>query len=569
MLKYLEVSEFALIEHLEIEFEMGLNLLTGETGSGKSIIVDALGLLLGEKAFVEMIRSGSEKATVVGLFELDRDDRLIQKLGDLGLDLNLKELIVRRELAMSGKNRAFINNQLVPVGVLKDVGPSLVDIHGQSGEQTLNHVDAQLEFLDSFARTADLLSQVRANHLRHQEIRQQLDALRRSEQQRLRHIDLLVFQIGEIEKVQLKSDDEEEHLLTEQTLLANVDKLYQLASSAYTELYDSETSASTTIKHASRLLEELNRIDPRCRELLQQVHSVRINVDDVALSLREYTSKLEINPQRLEWVQGRLADIDRLKRKYGTTVREILAFHRNSKMELEGLQMADKNLENLEAESRDLRQAYQAKAMELSEKRKLAAASLEKQVEKELAQLAMPKTQFRVSFSLVHSRGEGEPQQEELGGEATGIDRVEFLISPNPGEDPKPLVKIASGGEMSRIMLALKTVSAIDGHDKTLVFDEVDAGIGGQTADVLGQKLKRLSRHNQVLCVTHLPQIASYADAHYYIEKRVERGRTLTYVSGLDRKARVQELARMMSGDHITENVLKHAADLLRNRSGH
>jgi DNA repair protein RecN (Recombination protein N) len=569
MLKYLEVSEFALIQHLEIEFEKGLNLLTGETGSGKSIIVDALGLLLGGKAFVEMIRTGAEKATVVGLFELDEDDRLIQKLAEHGLDLNLRELIIKRELTLSGKNRAFINNQLVSVGLLKDVGPFLVDIHGQGGEQALNHEDAQLEFLDSFARSADLLARVGGIHSRHQDIGQQLAVLRRSEQQRLRQIDLLVFQIGEIEKVQLRTEDEEEHLLIEQTLLANADKLYQLSSSAYTELYDSETAASTTIKHAWRLMEELSRIDPRCQEFQQQLHSVRINVDDVALSLREYSSNLEINPQRLEWVQSRLADIDRLKRKYGTSIREILAFHRNSKMELEVLQMADENLANLEAERRDLRQLYQAKALELSEKRKLSARSLEKHVEKELAQLAMAKTRFQVSFSAVHSRMEGETQQEDPGGEATGIDRVEFLISPNPGEDPKPLVKIASGGEMSRIMLALKTVSAIDGHDKTLVFDEVDAGIGGQTADILGQKLKRLSKQNQVLCVTHLPQIASYADAHYYIEKRVEKGRTLTYVSGLDRKARVQELARMMSGDHITENVLKHAADLLRSCSGH
>jgi DNA repair protein RecN (Recombination protein N) len=567
MLKYLEVSEFALIEHLEIELQGGLNLLTGETGSGKSIIVDALGLLLGDKGYAEMIRTGAEKAAVLGLFELD-DERLRRKIQDCGLGLNSEELIIKRELASSGKSRAFINNQLTPVSLLKEIGRYLVDIYGQSGEQVLCQEEAQLQLLDAFAGTGDLVGEVRELYSRYQEKSQQLAGLRRSEQQRLRHMDLLAFQIGEIEKARLKAEDEEEQLLVEQGLLANADRLFQLASLAYTELYEAESSASTAVKHACRLLEELGRVDRRCLGFLEQMQSVRINVDDVALSLREYSSNIEVNPPRLEWVQNRIADIDRLKRKYGNSVREILEYCTNSKTELETLQKADENVANLESERSTLRELYAVKASELSEKRKVAAQSLEKSVEKELAQLAMAKTCFRVAFWEDRPRQEIEGEGGELGGGVSGVDRIEFLISPNPGEDLKPLVKVASGGEMSRIMLALRTVSTIDGHNKTLIFDEVDAGIGGQTADVLGQKLKRLSKRNQVLCVTHLPQVASYADQHFYIEKRVEKGRTLTHVSSLEGRAQVQEIARMISGDRITENVLRHAADLLKSCGG-
>jgi DNA repair protein RecN (Recombination protein N) len=567
MLKYLEVSEFALIEHLEIEFERGLNLLTGETGSGKSIIVDALGLLLGEKGYVEMIRTGAEKAAVVGLFELD-DQRLRRKIQECGLGLNAEALIIKRELASSGKSRAFVNNQLAPVSFLKEIGRFLVDIYGQSGEQALCQEEAQLQLLDVFAGAGDLVGEVRELHSRYQEKNQQLAGLRRSEQQRLRHMDLLAFQIGEIEKARLTSEDEEERLIVEQELLANAGKLYQLASSTYTELYEAETSASTALKHACRLLEELGRIDKRCLGFLEQLQSVRINVDDVALSLREYSSNIEVNPQRLEWVQNRIADIDRLKRKYGNSVREVLEHCKNSKTELETLQKADENVANLESERGNLKEVYGIKARELSEKRKAAARSLERNVEKELAQLGMAKTRFRIAFLEHRPPQETDSEGGELGGGADGMDRIDFLISPNPGEDLKPLVKVASGGEISRIMLALRTVSTIDGHDKTLIFDEVDAGIGGQTADVLGQKLKRLSKRNQVLCVTHLPQVASYADQHFYIEKRLEKGRTLTHVSFLDGRARVQEIARMISGDRITENVLRHAADLLKSCGG-
>jgi DNA repair protein RecN (Recombination protein N) len=564
MLRLLEISQFALIERLRIEFQAGLNLLTGETGSGKSIIVDALGLLLGEKGYSEMIRTGSDRSTITGAFELEESGPLPRAFERSGLELPDQELIVRRELVQNGKSRAFVNNQIIPVSFLREIAPYLVDIHGQNEQQTLYSSESQLQFVDASANVSDLLDEVSRLHEQLSENLHLTRSLETSEQDRLRSIDLLSFQIAEIEKVQLKSDDEDLRLELEHRLLANADKLFQLSNQAYGELYEAETSASTALKHASRLLEELKRTDSRCHSLWEQLQSARISVDDVSLSLREYASKVEVNPQRLEWIESRMAEIGRLKKKYGRTIGEIAAFCQKSKLELESLQGADETLEILKRERVHLKQEYWRKATELSEERKAAAGEIEKKVEKELAQLAMEKTRFRITLTQIGQTQDGKVGESAFPGTPRGIDEVEFLLSPNPGEDLKPLVKIASGGEISRIMLALKTVKSTDGRGKTLVFDEVDAGIGGQTADVVGQKLKKLSRRNQVLCVTHLPQIASYADNHYSIEKRVENRRTLIRVIHLNGGQRVQEIARMISGERMTESVLKHAAELLK-----
>ena len=564
MLRFLEISQFALIDHLSIEFHEGLNLLTGETGSGKSIIVDALGLLLGEKGHAEMIRTGADRFTITGWFEAPEDDRIEKQLREGGLELNTEELIIKRELAQNGKGRCFISNQMVPLGFLKEITRYLVDIHGQNEQQTLYSGDSQLQFLDACSNLDPLLAQVQSLYEQLSEKVQRIQALRKNEQERLRTIDLLTFQTAEIEKAQLKSEDEEERLAAEHKLLANADRLFQLSSQAYSELYEEEASACTVLKRSNRMLEELRKVDNRCDGLWEQLQSARISLEDVALSLREYSSKIEVNPQRLEWVENRIAEIDRLKRKYGGTLREIFSFYQKSLSDLEDWQRADQNMATLEKDNNVLQEDYWRKALELSDKRKTAAKQLEKSVEQELSQLAMAKTRFRVSFGQTGQSSRRELNQNARPGTARGIDEIEFLISPNLGEDLKPLIKIASGGEISRIMLALKSVKSIDGRSKTLVFDEVDAGIGGQTADVVGQKLKKLSKRNQVICVTHLPQIASYADSHYYIEKRMEKGRTLTQVARLDGKDRVQEIARMISGERVTDSVLKHAAELLK-----
>lgn len=564
MLRCLEVQQFALVEQLQLEFDEGLNLLTGETGSGKSILVDALSLLLGEKAHATMIRTGSEKAVVTGLFQLSEPAGLRSRLDAAGLNQAGDELVIKREIALSGKGRAFVNDQLVSVGFLKEIARYLADIHGQNEQQTLAQSDSQLAFVDALADVGSLAAEVRACHEAWQAVLQQMAFLRNSAQERLRNIDWLRFQLDEIDKVRLKDPEEDLSLAAEQALLANADRLFQVSNQAYAALYEDENSAAATLKQAQRQIEELRRMDPRCAALFDQLQSARIAVDDVALSMREYASHVEANPKRLEWIEGRLAEFQRLKRKYGNTVKEILAFRERAARDLTSLLASDENLAQLEKDRLTAAGRYREAAQRLSEKRKLAARVLEKTVAKELAQLAMQRCRFQVAFAEAGPESQADQGQPAPWETASGLDQVEFLLSPNAGEDLKPLVKIASGGEVSRIMLALKSVRTLDGCGKCLVFDEVDAGIGGQTADVVGQKLKRLSQKDQVICVTHLPQIASYADRHYLIEKRVERGRTLTRVALLQHEARVQEIARMISGERKTESVVKHAAEMLK-----
>ena len=564
MLRCLEVQQFALVEHLRVEFDTGLNLLTGETGSGKSILVDALSLLLGEKAHAAMIRTGAEKAVVTGLFQLAGATELRTRLETAGIEHEGDELVIKREVSQTGKGRAFVSNQMVSVGLLKEIARFLADIHGQNDQQTLADGDSQLAFVDALADAEAITADVRARYDEWQAVLQQMALLQNSEQERLRNMDWLRFQLDEIDKVKLKDPEEDESLAAEHVLLLNADKLFQLSSQAYASLYEAEGSTTATLKQARRQVEELHRVDPKCAALLEQLQAARVAVDDVALSLREYASRIEANPKRLEWVEGRMADIQRLRRKYGNTVKEILAFHERASRDLATLQASDENLAQLEKERLVAATRYREAARLLSDKRRAAARTLEKTVAKELTQLAMQRCRFQIAFTETKpdpGLDNGKPAPWET---ASGIDQVEFLLSPNQGEDLKPLAKIASGGEISRIMLALKSVRTLDGCGKCLVFDEVDAGIGGQTADVVGQKLKRLSQKDQVICVTHLPQIASYADRHYSIEKRVEKGRTLTRVSLLQHEDRVQEIARMISGERKTDSVLKHAAEMLK-----
>ncbi|HKZ42060.1 MAG TPA: DNA repair protein RecN [Candidatus Hodarchaeales archaeon] len=568
MLRYLEIREFALIDHLNIEFQEGLNLLTGETGSGKSIIVDALSLLLGEKGYAEMIRTGAEKAIVTGLFDIEDDGYLRKYFDSFGVQFTPEETIIKRELAHSGKGKAFVNGQLVPIGVLKEIAEFLVDIHGQNEQQTLYHPDSQLNFLDAFAGTESLSDEVRRAYEDWQELVKQVDQLKKNEQERLRTIDLLSFQTKEIEAAQLKGAQEDEDLIRERAILSNVEKLAQLSAQAYGVLYENEDSAGAAIKQAMRTIDELQRIDPSRTSWQEQLKSARIAIEEVSFLLREYASRIEFNPLRLEQVVQRMAEIDRVKRKYGKTLEAVLSYHQQIKADLEGLNNADQNISMLEKAMFSSCAQYRKKSRELSEQRQRAAQILEKKVEKELDELAMKHCRFRVVFSNEAKPSATESDRPGEFETANGVDVIEFHMSTNPGEEPKPLTKIASGGEISRIMLALKSLKTVDRRGKTLVFDEVDAGIGGQTAHVLGQKLKRLSRQNQVVCVTHLPQIASYADSHFFIEKKIESHRTTTRVTRLGAKDRVHEIARMISGDHRTDSVLKHAAELIKNAKG-
>jgi len=564
MLTFLDIRNFALVDHISLQFQEGLNLLTGETGSGKSIIVDALGLLRGSKAYSEMIRTGFERAIVSGLFKVAEPAPMRHLFEESGIEFDPEELIVKREITQTGRGRAFVNNQMVPVAFLRQLGKYFVDIHGQSDQQTLFSPEAQLRFLDLYANHQDLLRQVEQLYQRLEQRFDQVERLKKSEQERLQTIDLLSFQVADIEKMRLSSEVEEQQLQDEQRLLANADRLFQASHKAYSQLYEAENSVGAMLKQIGRLLEELEDLDGRCQPVQEQFQSARITIEDVALVLREYRSRVDVNPQRLDWIDDRLAGINRLKQKYGGSVKEVMSYLDKTRRELVELQKTERTVESLDQERADLQDEYLEKAKNLSRQRKLASERLEISMQDELEQLAMEKTCFQVAF-LPSPGGRKEVEALEMNmRNRRGFDTIEFMISPNAGEDLKVLAKIASGGEISRIMLALKTIGAIDDRGKTLVFDEVDAGIGGQAADVVGRKLKRLSKFNQVLCVTHLPQIASYADHHFHIEKKVERGRTHTQVSPLNRESRVQEIARMMSGERVTSNVLKSADELLK-----
>ena len=567
MLKFLEIRDFALVDHLSLQFREGLNLLTGETGSGKSIIVDALGLLVGAKARAEMVRTGFGKATVSGCFEGMEAERLRGLLEASGLEFDPEGLIVRREVVQDGRGRAFVNNQMVPVAFLRKLGTHFVDIHGQSDQQSLFSRDSQLRLLDLFGGHRGPVAEVEVLYAELERGWEQVRRLKLSEQERLRAIDLLSFQVNDIRKAGLSSPDEESQLLEERRLLSNADRLFQASHQAYGHLYESDDSIGARLKQTGRLLEELGSLDARCQDLQEQFQSARISIEDVSLALREYASRIEVNPARLDWVEGRLAEIDRLQRKYGASIEAVMAYGQRIERELSEVREADRRVEAIEKELQDLESDYLSRAQSLSRQRKKAAGRLESSMGKELGQLAMERTRFRVAFSSAPGRGREGSAEPRIPGTAHGTDVIDFMISPNPGEDLKALAKIASGGEISRIMLALKTIRTIDDRGKTLVFDEVDSGIGGRAADVVGRKLKTLSKANQVLCVTHLPQIASYADNHFHIEKRVEQNRTVTRVVPLDRESRIREIARMISGERVTDTVLKHAAELLKSAS--
>ncbi len=552
MLRHLLISHYALIEQLEVDLHGGLNLLSGETGSGKSIIVDALGLLLGSKASPEMIRTGCPRATVTGVFQTDGNKMVSELLESQGLEPAGDELIIKREVLQEAKSRAFVNQQPVAAATLKMLGRWLVDIHGQNEQQVLTDAEAQLSLLDEFADDSALLNEVAETANQLNSVYSKREALEKNEKEQNRLIDLLTFQKKEIEAARLVPG-EDETLNAEHKRLANATKLFEAASEVYIALYESETSATRGIAVAERGLESIARIDETLSSLAEQLKSAQIQLEDVALSVRSYLQKIDISPTRLAEVESRIAEIERLRRKYGSTANEILKFHDDVVEQLRAFEHRDEELAILGEQLDRLKSAYESKAKALSERRKRAAVQLEKTLERELKELAMERTRFRVQF--LRSPQEYSPK---------GFDAVEFLVSPNLGEDLKPLAKIASGGELSRLMLGLRTVTHVDSPIKTLIFDEVDAGIGGRTAEVLGRKLKSLSAHNQVLCVTHLPQIASFADHHYYIEKVEEKGRTLTRVAHLDEEERINELARMLSGAKITDAVKKHARELLK-----
>ncbi|PYS53746.1 MAG: DNA repair protein RecN [Acidobacteria bacterium] len=544
MLRFLRVRNFALIDQLEIHFENGFNLLSGETGAGKSIIVDALGLLAGSKASGEMVRSGESRAVVEAIFETD----LAAELERFGLDSEGSEVIVRREISPDERNRVYINNQPSTVSALRELAPSLLDIHGQHEQQTLLDNASQLALIDAFADSTIPAAKVRDLFLSAEQVEAALAEMSSEHARKLERLDLLSFQLDEIQKVNPRPG-ETQHIRERLEVLSNAGKLLEAASRGYEALYESETSALSLLAQTQRGLRDAAQHDARLQPLLEQTEATRISIQDIAYALRDYANQLEADPQELERVQSRLAELERLHRKYGP---DLLDHLQKVRREMDSIGLTESKKEELQQKIVSLRREYSEAAVSLSAQRRRESGKLEQAVERELQSLAMPHARFMIAWTDLKP------------GRLSGIDRPEFRISPNPGEEPRPLEKIASGGELSRIMLALRTVLAMDRPHKTLVFDEVDAGIGGKAAETVGQKLKELSWRYQVLCVTHLAQIAAFAAHQYRIEKLVTDGRSVTRVDHLTGDARVEELARMMSGSRVTAAARQHVKELLK-----
>jgi DNA repair protein RecN (Recombination protein N) len=550
MIRYLAIRNLAVIESVAVDFEQSFNTLTGETGAGKSILVEAVGLLLGGRATQDLIRTGEDVATVEAIFETEDGS----------------ELIVRREITSQGRSRAFINGALATAAALKDLSSRLVELHGQHEHQQLLDPTQHLALLDAWAGLDAARDEVAASFATVRRLREQLDRLRMDDRERAARLDLVEFQLGELRKANLQPG-EDETLAADRQLLKSADTIQRLCGESYAELYDGEHAALGALGHIWKRVGELAAIDTRFAPYLDARDGIKAQLEDLAFTLRDFADGIDASPARLQEVEDRLALLERLKRKHGGTLEEAIAHRDRLAAEHAALTGGQSTVAEIEQQLGDAGKTFLAAARKLSAHRRSAAPKFSAQIEGELAELAMEKTTFEVRLTTSESEGQWTD---------AGIDAGEFFLSPNVGEDVRPLAKIVSGGELSRIMLALKTIAADASaraqaralhtnstFTKTLIFDEVDAGIGGRVATVVGQKLASLGDRFQVLCITHLPQIAACGRSHFLIEKRVQGRRTVTTVARLAGEDRVAELARMMGGSAAGEKALESARELL------
>lgn len=541
MIRYLAIRNLAVIESVAVEFEHSFNVLTGETGAGKSILAEAVGLLLGGRATPDLIRTGEELATVEAVFET----------ADGG------ELVVRREITAQGRSRAFINGALATAAALKDLASGLVELHGQHEHQQLLDPAQHLGFVDAWAGLTDARAEVAAAFARVRALRDARDRLRMGDRERAARLELVAFELGELRKA-APTVGEDEALAAERQVLRSAETVERLCRESYQELYESDRAALALLGRVWKRVGELAAIDARFAPYLDARDNVKVQLEDLAFTLRSVAEGLDASPARLQQVEERLALLERLKRKYGPTLEDVIARRERLEAEYQALTGGDSSVADVEAHLQEAGARFLASARRLSEARRRAAPRLARALEAELAGLAMAHTRVEVRLQT--------DDTEERWSEA-GLDTGEFFLSPNVGEDLRPLARIVSGGELSRVMLAIKMIAPADGaaaeRGKTLIFDEVDAGIGGRVASVVGEKLAALGERAQVLCITHLPQIAACGRTHFLIEKRVQGRRTVTAVTRLDPEARVAELARMMGGTAAGEQALAGARELL------
>ncbi|HEV8370355.1 MAG TPA: DNA repair protein RecN [Pyrinomonadaceae bacterium] len=585
MLQLLNISNIALIDELQVEFDNGLNLLTGETGSGKSIIVDALGVLIGGRFSVDLLKSGTERGFIEGLFLVNSNSTLEQLLTSAGLATSQDkptqkandelELIIRREVSVAGRNKIFVNNQLATQALLRELREFLVDIHGQGDQQTLFNTNTHLDLLDSFGGHSRLRDEVANAYQRLRGVQTKLETLKADEAEKFQLVDTLKFQIAELERSQLVVCEDNE-LEDGRRRLANVEKLTSLCHSSYGRIYEDEASALARLRLAMSELTELAEYESRFGEYLDGLESARALLEDLSFSLRDFADKLEFSPARLAAIEDRLAELSRLKRKYGGSIEAALEHLARSQDRLGQIESSEEIEKQLKTELTIVRDHYLERAGKLHKERARAAKKFEQAIEKEFREVAMENARFQVLVSdklqFVDGSGKGAPIHEStvhpdndklkhIG--QTGADLVEFYFSANPGEELKPLARVASGGEASRLMLVLKTVANAAEFPRTIVFDEIDAGIGGRVSEAVGVKLRKLAQTNQVLCVTHQPQIARFANKHLTVQKETLKNRTRVSVTELDRQGRIEELARMLTGAEITDSARRHAEEML------
>jgi DNA repair protein RecN (Recombination protein N) len=541
MLRFLRIRNLAVIEAAEVEFEPGFNVLTGETGAGKSILVEAVGLLLGARSSADLVRTGESHAVIEAIFEHDG-----------------KETIVRRELTSQGRSRSFIGGTLATAAALRELSAKLVELHGQHEHQALLDPLTHLPVLDEHAGLTALTSQVADSWAGVRTLREQLERSRMDSREKAARLDLITFQLGEIRKAAPR-DAEDENLAATRQVLASAERVQRLCSESYATLYESDGSALASLGAVWKRVGELAAIDPQFGSYVEARDGIKGQLEDLAFFLRSYADTVDASPARLQEVEDRLALLERLKRKYGPTLGDVIERGHDLAREQELLTGVGERAEDLQKALSVASDRYLKAARELSRLRREAAPQFARTVEGLLADLAMTRTRFEVRFNAA-----------ELGPEEwaeSGIDRSEFFVSPNPGEELRPLARIVSGGELSRVMLALKTMAAGNDPGKTLIFDEVDAGIGGRVADVVGMRLRALGERFQVLCITHLPQISAQATTHFRIEKNVRGGRTLTSVDRLNEAARVDEISRMIGGTVVTDHVRATARELLAGKA--
>jgi DNA repair protein RecN (Recombination protein N) len=563
VLKELRIINFAIIDELHVHFSQGLHVFTGETGAGKSIIVEALSLALGGRASAEMIRSGEDTATIEAAFDLTGHAGVTDLARAHGIDISGEELVIKRAISAS-RSRVYVNGTLSTVSVLELLGAKLVEIHGQFEQQTLLHPEHQLDIFDSYAGVVELRGALERNYYYLQGLRKRLAELTAQADECARRQQLLQFQLQEIDQAGLRPGEEEE-IKGERQVLMHTEKLLQITQGSGELLYAGEDTVVERLGRVLVALDEVSAIDPVLKPVTEDLRAALYQMEEAGRTLGDYASRVEFDPARLAEIEERLAELSALKRKHGATVEDILAQRESLTKELQSLQNQAENIDALYTEISLTERQVREQAVDLSQRRVAVGATLAEAVERELQALSMSAARFVISFHRTPDPAgfitvDGAPVQLT----PAGIESVEFLFTSNPGEEPRPLAKIASGGEVSRVMLALKSILAAVEQVPTLVFDEVDTGIGGGVAEVVGRKLKALTKTCQVFCITHLPQVASRGDIHFLIEKQVVLGRTVTAVRPLTQRERVDEIARMSGGLVITETTRKLAAELLR-----